>query len=67
MDAGDQPFFGIVVTMYYTDHALPRFHAKYGEHRISVATEHARILLGAFPDVRGIWSSNGRHCIETSC
>ncbi len=42
-------FFGIVVTMYYTDHALPHFHAKYGEHRISVAIEHTRILSGDFP------------------
>ena len=42
-------FFGIVITMYYTDHALPHFHAKYGEQRISVAIEDARILSGDFP------------------
>ena len=42
-------FFGIVVTMYYRDHALPHFHAKYGEQRISVAIEDARLLSGDFP------------------
>ncbi len=42
-------FFGIVITMYYTDHALPHFHAKYGGQRISVAIEDARILSGDFP------------------
>ena len=42
-------FFGIVVTMYYTDHVLPHFHAKYGGQRISVAIEDARILSGDFP------------------
>ena len=29
-------FFGIVITMYYNDHGLPHFHAKYGEHRAKV-------------------------------
>lgn len=42
-------FLGVVVTMYYAEHGLPHFHAKYGEHRISVAIEHARILSGDFP------------------
>ena len=32
-------FFGIVVTMYYTDHALPHVHAKYSGQRISLAIE----------------------------
>lgn len=42
-------FFGIVVTMYYTDHSRPHFHAKYGGQRISVAIEDARVLSGDFP------------------
>ena len=42
-------FFGIVVTMYYNDHAPPHFHAKYDRQRISVAIEDARILSGDFP------------------
>ena len=42
-------FFGIVVTMYYTDHALPHFHAKYAGQRISLAIEDARILAGDLP------------------
>ena len=43
-------FFGIVIAMYYTDHALPHFHARYGERRISMAIENGRILSGDFPD-----------------
>ena len=42
-------FHGMVVAMYYTDHALPHVHAKYGEQRISVAIDDARILSGDFP------------------
>jgi hypothetical protein len=29
-------FFGIVIRMYYRDHAAPHFHARYGEHAIVV-------------------------------
>ena len=25
-------FFGIVIKMFYNDHRVPHFHAKYGEH-----------------------------------
>ncbi len=25
-------FLGILIVMYYNDHAPPHFHAKYGEH-----------------------------------
>lgn len=42
-------FFGIVITMYYADHALPHVHAKYSGQWVSVAIEDARILSGDFP------------------
>ena len=42
-------FFEIVVTMYYTDDALPHVHAKYSGQRISLAIEDARILAGDLP------------------
>ena len=29
-------FYGIVITMYYIDHARPHFHARFGEHSISM-------------------------------
>ena len=29
-------FLGIVIAMYWNDHAPPHFHARYGEHEIKV-------------------------------
>ncbi len=32
-------FFGIIVYMYWRDHAPPHFHAKYGDQQITVEIE----------------------------
>ena len=32
-------FFGIVIKIFYRDHAPPHFHAVYGEHKIVVYLE----------------------------
>ena len=29
-------FLGIIITMYWEDHAPPHYHAKYGEYEITV-------------------------------
>jgi len=29
-------FFGMIITMYYKDHAPPHFHVRYGEYRASI-------------------------------
>lgn len=42
-------FLGIIVTMYYNDHAPPHFHARYGDARIEVEINGLRILAGALP------------------
>jgi len=42
-------FLGIVIAMYYNDHAPPHFHAKYGDHEIRVSIENGAILSGSFP------------------
>lgn len=42
-------FFGIVITMYFADHEPPHFHARYGDRRMRVAIDDARILSGDFP------------------
>jgi Domain of unknown function (DUF4160) len=36
-------FFGIVIAMYHREHGSPHFHARYGEHGISVDIETATI------------------------
>jgi hypothetical protein len=48
-------FFGIVITMYYDDHAPPHFHARYGGDEIKVEIENGRVLAGRFsPRLTGL-------------
>lgn len=41
-------FLGIVIRMFYRDHAPPHFHAEYGEHEITVDIESGDVN-GRFP------------------
>ena len=43
-------FFGIVISMYYNDHAPPHFHAKYGEHSASLTIEIWRFMKDICPE-----------------
>ena len=42
-------FFGIVIAMYYNDHAPPHFHARYGDQKAIVAIESLTVLAGQLP------------------
>ncbi len=42
-------FFGIVIAMYYNDHAPPHFHARYGRNEIRVNIATGKLLFGNFP------------------
>jgi len=42
-------FFGIVVYMYYKEHAPPHFHAKYAGQRAAFAISDLRIIEGVLP------------------
>lgn len=42
-------FLGIVIAMYYNDHAPPHFHARFGDDEITVGIEDGRID-GEFPN-----------------
>jgi hypothetical protein len=42
-------FFGMVIMMYYDDHAPPHFHVHYGEHKAIIAIEETVILDGYLP------------------
>ncbi|MEI7879927.1 MAG: DUF4160 domain-containing protein [bacterium] len=42
-------FFGIVIAIYWKDHGVPHFHAKYGAFRASFAIMELRLLEGALP------------------
>lgn len=42
-------FFGIVISIYWKDHGVPHFHAKYGEFRASCSIEEVKLLEGKLP------------------
>lgn len=54
-------FFGIIIAMFYNDHAPPHFHARYGEQRAIIAIDSLTVLGGRLsPRVLGLvmeWAS----------
>ena len=41
-------FLGIVIAMFYSDHAPPHFHARYGDHEVTVRIDDGAVD-GRFP------------------
>ena len=42
-------FFGIVIQMFWTDHAPPHFHALYGEYEALIDIRTLEIIRGSLP------------------
>jgi hypothetical protein len=42
-------FFGIVIAIYWKEHGIPHFHAKYGEYRAQINIESLEIMEGELP------------------
>jgi hypothetical protein len=42
-------FYGIVIRMFYNDHAPPHFHVQYGEFQAEMAIETLEVLAGRLP------------------
>ena len=42
-------FFGILITMYFSDHQPPHFHVRYGDNKAQVTIETISILNGELP------------------
>ena len=42
-------FYGIVIKMYFADHAPPHFHAEYAEHEARIAIGSLAVLSGDLP------------------
>lgn len=42
-------FFGILIQMFFDDHAPPHFHAKYAEHEALISIDPLGILQGYLP------------------
>jgi hypothetical protein len=42
-------FYGILIRMFYNDHAPPHFHARYGEFEATIAIESSALMEGELP------------------
>ena len=42
-------FYGIVITMYFSDHPPPHFHARYGDHVAEIAIDALELNDGWLP------------------
>lgn len=42
-------FYGILIQMYWDEHALPHFHAIYGEYKAAIDIKNLTILEGSLP------------------
>jgi hypothetical protein len=42
-------FYGIIIRMYFRDHAPSHFHAVYGEHEALVSVETGEVIFGHLP------------------
>ncbi len=42
-------FFGIMIEMFWNEHAPPHFHAKYGEHQATVDIKRLELMEGFLP------------------
>ena len=48
-------FYGILVFLYYGDdnhHRAPHIHARYQDHKVSVAIDSGEVLAGDFPEAK---------------
>jgi hypothetical protein len=42
-------FYGILVRMFFNDHAPPHFHARYGEFEATIGIENQDVIQGQLP------------------
>ena len=56
-------FYGILIQMFWADHAPPHFHALYAEFEALVDIRTLEVIRGSLPRRRWPWCSNGRRCI----
>jgi hypothetical protein len=43
-------FYGIVIQMFWRDHAAPHFHALYAEHEALIELRDFRVIRGSLPE-----------------
>ena len=42
-------FYGVIITMYFSDHPPPHFHARYGEYQAQIGIPTGIVLSGFLP------------------
>jgi hypothetical protein len=42
-------FYGILIQMFFSDHAPPHFHALYGEHEAQINIQTLEVIRGRLP------------------
>lgn len=42
-------FYGIVIQMFWSDHAPPHFHALYAEHEVLIDIQTLEVMKGSMP------------------
>ena len=42
-------FYGIIIRMFFDEHAPPHFHAQYGEHKASINIQTLALIEGKLP------------------
>ncbi len=42
-------FYGIIIRMFFEEHAPPHFHAQYGEHKAAINIHTLEIIEGTLP------------------
>ena len=42
-------FYGIVIKMYFADHAPPHVHAEYAEYEVRIAINSLAVITGSLP------------------
>jgi hypothetical protein len=60
-------FFGIIIAMYYNDHAPPHFHARYGDDEASIRIDNGEVMEGASAPALDGSSMSGASCTKQSC
>lgn len=53
-------FYGILIQMFWNDHAPPHFHALYAEHEVLIDVRTLEVMEGQMPRGRWLLCSNGR-------
>lgn len=63
-------FYGIIIAIYYSDHAPPHFHARYGKQKASFRIIDSGLLEGSLPPrALGLvieWAEIHRQELETN-